>query len=360
MRSNVETIFIIIAFCLSSAVLAQVEFQDHAVPELISSTNNMAMGNANFGEDFGPLSVFTNPASRLSSRKHKFGLFNFNGAFSTDTFSETFGSRGLSFGSFQRGTDFLSQKTMKDALTESDGGILYQRMNVASYYQYKRFTIGHFSSHFSNGSQVDETSTFFGNRREDHGPYINYTSLLSRKILFGMTYVYLTRSETQGMIQTGGATDVKTFGGKTNHLILALKYRLTRKFIASVVTRDALNSNYFDRASSGTPRNDKQTFDVAFTAFMFRNKLKANMAFRDITAQTPGDVDSIRKIQLGFEYSRLSVWGFRFGMLDGGPTLGAFINTRKVGKYSFSLYSVDTSITGVRDQDRRLSFQYSL
>lgn len=359
MLSTVRSILVVFGLLLWGKVFSKVEFLDHATPELISSTDNLGMGNANFGEDFGPLSVFHNPASKLGVRKHKIGLFNFNGEFNGDTFSRTFGDNGLSFKSFQQGVDFLSQRTMRDKLVDNDGGLLHQRMGVASFYQFKRFTIGHFSSHFSTGALVDEDSTYYGNRREDHGPYINFTTLLSRKLLFGLTYVYLTRSETQGMIDAAGISDIETRTGRTNHLILGFKYQISRKLIGSLVARDALNSDYFDASSSGTPRNNQQTIDLALTSFMSRNRVVLNIALRDITSRIEG-IDTARKIQLGLEYKKTYKSGFRFGYLDRGLTLGWFYKTKKVGKFSVSTYSADTTITGVKDQDRRLTFQYSL
>ena len=359
MKIIVAKILILFFTIIPFRLFAEVEFLDHAIPELVVSPRSLGAGNANFGEDFGPLTVFLNPASRISVVKHKFGLLNFTGEFNSDTFSSTFGSKGLSFDSVQKGISFLSQSNMRNELIKKDGGILSQRMGVVSFYQFKRFTIGYFSSHFSNGAMVDADSTYYGNRREDYGPYIHFSSLLSRRLLFGITYVYLTRSETFSTENSVASTNqTQTFHGSSNHVILALKYKINRKFLASIVSRDAFSSNFFYVGMEGLPANDPNTVDFAFTWFLSKNRLKLNLGLRDITGKY-SDVTSDRKIQFGGEYSNSMKSGIKFGYLDGGPTLGYFYKTRKRGSYSISTHSVNTKITDVRDEDRRVTFELS-
>jgi hypothetical protein len=351
-------IFLFNLIILNFCAYAEVEYTDYAIPELVTSPRSLAMGNANFGEDFGPHTIFLNPASKLPVRRYKLGLITMNGELNSDTLDKTFGEKGLSFKSFEQGIDFLSQSNMRNALLKEDGGILFQRFGVTSYVQLKRLMIGYFSSHFSNGALKSINDTFYGNRREDFGPFINYTALISRKLLLGLTYAYLHRSETLGEIQSDGTSNVQRRDGITNHLTIGLKYQISRTFIFSLVSRDALSGTYFATDNDGGPMNDPNTIDVAGTLFASRNKLKINLALRDITGKY--EADTSRKVQLGVEIASNRNSGYQLGFLDGGFTAGYYYKTKKYGTFSFATYDVNSEVTEVVDRDRRLVIEYTL
>ena len=133
---------------------------------------------------------------------------------------------------------------------------------------------------------------------------------------------------------------------------------MSRSFIFSLVSRDILNGTYFATDSDGGPMNDPNTIDVAGTLFASRNKLKINLALRDITGKH--ETDTARKVQLGVEIARNTKSGYQFGILDGGFTAGYYHKTKKYGTFSFATYDVNSEVTKVVDRDRRLAIEYTL
>lgn len=339
---------------------ADVEFIDFAVPELITSSRGLGMGNANFGADHGPYTAFTNPASIAPIKKYRFGLVNVSGEFSSDTFSNTFGKKGVSFASIQTGVDFLSNRNMRAALVEDGSGYLYQRLGVLSFFQFKNITIGHFSSHQSNGALESKTSNFYGNRREDYGPYISYSSRISRNFSFGATYSYLTRSESYAQIDSDGDDLVnETMQGNFNHLITAIKYRYDRQFFISLVNRNSAGSTFFAR-ENGSPTKIPNSTDLGFTGFIKRRRIQINLVARDLT-NAYDEFSTSRKLQFGVHYSfRRSPSSLKFGYMDGHMSAGFNYETKNYGAYGLSTYAVDSSVTGVMDVDRRFVLEFRI
>jgi hypothetical protein len=104
--------------------------------------------------------------------------------------------------------------------------------------------------------------------------------------------------------------------------------------------------------------NDPNTIDVAGTLFASRNKLKINLALRDITGKY--EADTSRKVQLGVEIASNRNSGYQLGFLDGGFTAGYYYKTKKYGTFSFATYDVNSEVTEVVDRDRRLVIEYTL
>lgn len=350
---------IFLLFTLSS--YAEVEFLDFAIPEFITSSQSLGMGNANFGENFGPYTAFTNPSSigpLNRNEKYRFGIINFSGEFSSDTFKNTFGEKGISFESVQTGIDFLSNTNMRKALVDDNGGYLYQRLGVLSYFQLNNFTIGHFSSHQSNGALVSKNDNFYGNRREDYGPYLTYSNLIGRKFSIGVTYTYLKRSETHSVIDSTGANiSNSTVEGEMNHVVSSLKYLLDRQFFISFVNRNSLGSTF--GAGSSLVTKIPNTTDFAMTFYTSRRKMQYNLVLRDI-GNGYSDFSSSRKFQFGMNYLMKRSGSFQLGVFDGQLSGGFFIKTKSMGSYGISTYAVNTSITDVMDTDRRFVLEFSI
>lgn len=345
-----------------------ISFSDYITPEYVTSANSLAAGNATLTDDIGPQTIFINPAARLPAKKHSYSIINSNFEYNSLSYDETVGRKGLSPAAVREATSFIRLSKMESVLRERGGGLLHQRLNLLGHYQYKRFTIGYFTSFESNGALENTNNTFLGNKRKDSALFMHYSSKLSRRLLVGITYNFLNRDE-----QTSPLFNMPTPAqeleerrsrerqGRMHDFTLGFKYKLGRNNITQLglVLRNLLGSNFSPLNGTKAPERIPTTADIALSYRKSkRSPLGGELAIRDIAGSYSESLG--RKVQLGMSYRFKKNYFVKLGYLDSALTCGFGGRVWKRLNASFASYSVDTSETGIVNRDRRFIFQLSL
>jgi len=350
---------------LSLPLAADLDFKDHAIPELVPSSQNLGMGNATLDDDIDGFTFFSNPAAKTPSKKYAFSLFSFNGALNSGTQQET----GFSPSALSRGREFLNFNEMNETLRSNGGGVLNQELRYLNYVQFKNISAGFFLAFQSTGSLENDTADFVGTKRRDSGPFVSFSVPFKRRFIFGLTYAYLTRRETQRTLffnptaaETAEESRTGERAGSANHLTLGMKYLLKSRGFKqiSLVSRHLGNSRFFAAEGAGLPSKIPSTLDASYSYWTKgrRNRWKFKITHRDLLNSY--DVSRIRKIQLGIHLDVREKFAFKLGMLDSSPTIGFGYKWGKRVYLDLSSYAVNLEETENVSNDRRIAFEISI
>lgn len=350
------TIFI---FVFASQTRAELDFEDHAFPEFITSARALAMGNAYICKVDDAWSAFYNPAGLGTVRKPQFHIGNLHLEVSSGL-SHAIGEGPASNipSQFMRSFD---PEELKGILSETKGELAHARANFFPNFTVRGLTLGYLISQRNRSIIEDDgTDTFELLERRDHGPVMSLSgSLFGGIIKFGATGVYLIRRDLDLDFGPTDPVTVQTSdyqSGKSLQITAGTKVTLPVALLPafSAVLRNATANDWEDVSNNGGPDKIKQTVDLGFSITpqvgkISRVHLEANLK----DANNSYDTDIKRRLAAGMEFDIHRRLFIRAGWGDGWGSGGLGVRTRTF-ILDLTTYAIDRSLDGFReDEDRR-------
>jgi hypothetical protein len=360
---------IFLCFYLSlraSEALAELDFEDHAFPELVTSGRALAMGNAYINKADDSWAAFYNPAGLGTVRGEYFHLLNSHLEISNSLMNVV--SNGPAYqipGNFIKSFDMQELRT---ELATEQGKIAHSRFNFFPNLTVRGLTLGYMFSQRNRGI-INETilNDFEVAERRDQGPVMALNgSLFGGVFKIGITAVYLTRRELYKSFDPGTSVSTLNSGdyknGKGLQLTTGAKLTLPVTLLPtfSVVLRNSSANGWENISGAGAPDTIKQTIDLAFSVspqIGRRSRIHFEANLRDATNKYGSDV--LRRLAAGAEFDVNRRIFVRTGYSDGWGSAGIGLKSRTFS-LDMTTYAVDRSLDGFREEeDRRWVFSIS-
>lgn len=358
-------IFILLASLFAINVRADLDFEDHAFPEFVTSARALAMGNAFINKVDDSWSAFYNPAGLGSVRRPMFHLGNIHLEVSDGLMDVVAGGPALNIPS-----KFISSfdaDQLRSDLAEDQGKIAHSRFNIFPNFTVRGLTLGYLYTQRNRAVINNDTANEFEiAERKDQGPVMSLNgSFLGGVFKVGASALYLSRNELNKSF--GPSDPVSISGsdyksGKSLQLTVGSRLTLPLSMLPtfSAVLRNATNNDYEGVGSGGAPDNIKQTIDLAFSItpqIAKSSRLHVEFDLKDSTNQY--DTDIKRRMAAGLEWDfRRSVF-IRLGWGDGWGSGGIGVRSRTF-IFDLTTYAVDQSQDGFREtEDRRWALSIS-
>ena len=345
---------------------ARLEFDDHVMPEFVTSARALAIGNAYISKVDDSWSAFYNPAGLGTVRKARFHIANFHSELNKSSLD------GLS--SDDTGdipTNFLASlpaTTQYNQLQKAGFGVSHNKINWFPNITFRNFTLGWFYSKINRMRAIDALSDVEVSRRKDRGPVFSFNfSLLGGIVKIGVSTVYLHREESIQDFMNGAGLDIENFVKEAHmlHVTTGTRITLPYKFLPtfSLVGRNINSGSWTNEAGLGAPDDIPTTFDtgVSITPQIGRIvRLHFEAVVRDITNEYKRP--SHRRLGYGMEIDIRRRMFVRFGYGDGWGSGGIGVRGRSF-VMDFTTYAVENSRENTKfDEDRRfvVNFSYGL
>lgn len=336
------------------------DFEDAAFPEFVTSARALAMGNAYICKVDDAWSAFYNPAGLGTVRKPQLHLLNAHGEASSTYMSAVGGGAATNIPS--NVMDSFDAQDMREMLASNEGKLSHLRANFFPNFTVRGMTFGYFLSQ-RNRAIIDKpaaTGDYELIERRDHGPVFALNlPLFGGVFKVGATGVYLYRRELRKVF---GPAEPATIDKGNDYqtgrsLQLTAGARLTIPWTMlptfAVVLRNATDNDFEGIKSGGSPNEIPQTMDVGFSITpqigkTMRLHLEAN--WKDVHNQY--DTDAKRRLGLGMELDFSRRLFLRLGSGDGWGSGGIGVRARTF-IMDLTTYAVDRSLDGFREEEDR-------
>lgn len=351
----------------SASAKANLDFEDAAFPEFVTSARALAMGNAYLCKVDDSWSAFYNPAGLGTVRRPSFHLLNMHLEASTAYMNAVGGGPATDIP--KNVSNSYDVEDMKEMLEKNKGKLSHARTNFFPNITLRGMTLGYLFSQRNRAifeKDVDGGQYEVAGRR-DHGPVFALNLPMFGGIFkVGASAVYLIRREYEKTFDTGDIVKIdKNVDYKTGKsLQLTAGARLTLPVTAlptlSAVLRNATQNDWEGIGKGGAPTLIKQTVDVGASItpqISKMTRLHAEINFKDLN--NAYETDSKRRIGAGLELDFNRRIFLRAGYGDGWGSGGIGVRSRTF-IFDFTTYAVDRSLDGFRkDEDRRFVLSLS-
>ena len=351
-------IILLFTFILTSwSAHAELDFEDHAFPEFITSARALAMGNAYINKVDDSWSAFYNPAGLGTVRKPQFHIFNAHMEASSGLLDVI--GKGPAYEVPGKYLDSYDMEEFRTELADNQGTLAHSRFNIFPNVTVRGLTLGYLFSQRNRAIINDDTANLFEvAERRDQGPVMSLNaSLFGGVFKVGATAVYLTRRD---LYKSFGPTDPTEIGDadykKGSSFQLTAGTRLTLPVTLlptfSAVLRNATSSD-FDGEDNEKPEEIKQTIDVGFSItpqIGKRSRIHLEVNLKDLG--NAYDTDYKRRAAAGMELDFNRRIFLRLGWGDGWGSGGIGILARRF-RLDLTTYAVDRSLDGFREEEDR-------
>jgi hypothetical protein len=339
---------------------ADLDFEDSAYPELITSARALALGNAYICKVDDAWAAFYNPAGLGTVRKPSLHLGNIH-LEGSNTYLKAVGG-GPATDIPGNVADSMDAQEMREMLVEQKGGISHARLNFFPNFTVRGMTMGYMVSQ-RNRALIDEPagSPYEIGERRDHGPvFALNASFFGGVFKIGASAVYLFRRELDMSIAETAPVNITDNDYKSGKgLILTAGTRLTLPWTflptLAVVVRNAADQKFDTPGDSGVlPDQIKQTVDAGFSITPQIGKVtRVHMEINLRDLNNEYDTDVKRRSSLGLELDFNRRIFMRVGSGDGWGSGGIGVRSRTF-IFDLSTYAIDRSLDGFREhEDRR-------
>ena len=338
-------------------VQAELDFEDHAFPEFITSARALAMGNAYINKVDDSWSAFYNPAGLGTVRRPQFHLFNAHMEASSGLLDVIGNGPATDIpGNY---TDSFDIEEFRTELADNQGTLAHSRFNIFPNLTVRGLTLGYLFSQRNRAIINDDVANEFEvAERRDQGPVMSLNaSLFGGVFKVGATAVYLTRRELYKSFGPAVPTDISDADYKEGSSLqvtagarLTLPWTLLPTF--SAVLRNATDSD-FDGEDDETPEAIEQTIDVGFSItpqIGKRSRLHFEVNLKDIG--NAYDTDYKRRAAAGMELDFNRRLFLRLGWGDGWGSGGIGVLAKRF-RLDLTTYAVDRSFDGFREEEDR-------
>lgn len=355
-----RTFALILLFLVSVPAWADLDFEDAAFPEFVTSARALAMGNAYICKVDDSWSAFYNPAGLGTVRKPALHLFNLQLESSTAYMKAVGGGPADDIpGNF---SDSFDGQKMREMLVGNEGKLSHMRANFFPNFTIRGMTLGYLFSQ-RNRAIIDKESDG-GNyevaERRDHGPVFALNLPMFGGIFkVGASAVYLMRRELyksfgpSDTVQIDEDVDYKSGKG----VQLTAGARLTLPVAAlptlAAVLRNATQNDWEGVKYGGAPTLIRQTLDLGASItpqISKATRLHMEINFKDLNDAY--NTDSKRRIGAGIELDINRRIFLRGGYGDGWGSGGIGVRSRSF-IFDFSTYAVDRSNDKFREEEDR-------
>lgn len=356
--SHLKILSFVLLFLAAGPVCAELDFEDHAFPELVTSARALAMGNAYISKVDDSWSAFYNPAGLGTVRGPQFHIANI-GLEASSGLMDVIGN-GPAYETPGNYTDSFDPEKMRTALAENQGKLAHSRINLFPNFTVRGLTLGFLYSQRNRAIINDDTANEFEvAERKDYGPVMALNgSFFGGVFKIGASAVYLNRTE---LYKAFGPTDqIDIVGddfksGRSLQLTAGARLTIPWTFIPtfSAVLRNATNNEFEDPEKGGVPDAIKQTVDLGFSitpqiSKMTRLHLEANIKDLNDAYNT----DYKRRVAAGMELDFNRRIFVRAGWGDGWGSGGIGVRSRTF-ILDLTTYAVDRSLDGFREEEDR-------
>ncbi len=345
---------------------ADLEFEDWAQPEFVTSARALSMGNSFLSKVNDEYSAFYNPAGLGSVRQPSLRLFNIH--LETNKNMTDLSFQGNVVDNSSDLFNYFKEDGMRELLESNRGNLLHNRINFFPNLTMRYLTIGYFmSKQLRAFADDDASSSLEVGDRLDYGPIVSTNlSIWGGVFKVGASAAYLTRNEylehdldiTQELeIQDSdykkGSAVIITTGAK-----LTLPVFMLPTF--SWVLRNSSQQRFSNIRGAGEPEPVKQTTDLGFSITpilgkTFKFHIEANV--KDVANKHDKILE--RRSMVGTEMSIANKFFVRFGYGDGFGSAGIGFRTRRFS-FDFITYATEATPNGFRTlEDRRFAFSVS-
>ncbi len=345
---------------LSSPALAELDFEDAAFPEFVTSARALAMGNAYICKADDAWSAFYNPAGLGTVRKPQFHLFNMH-LEASNTYMKAVGDGPMTDlpGNI---SDSFDAQDMRESLVGSEGKLSHMRANFFPNFTLRGMTLGYLFSQ-RNRAIIEKpvgTGDYEIAERRDHGPVFALNlPLFGGIVKVGASAVYLFRRE---LFKTFGSSDPAVIDESVDYksassLQLTAGTRITLPYALlptfSAVLRNATSSKWESIEDGGEPNKIHQTMDLGFSITPQIGKatrVHMEVNWKDIHNQY--DTAAQRRIGAGVELDFNRRIFIRGGYGDGWGSGGLGVRSRTF-IMDLTTYAIDRSFDGFREEEDR-------
>jgi hypothetical protein len=362
-------------FIFQSKAYAVLAFDDHAFPELITSSRALALGNSYMCKVDDPWSAFYNPAGLGTFRGFMFHLTNLhlemNNGFK-DIVGE--GNVGGVSGNFSKA---LTATGVRELLADNPGTTSHARLNFFPNMTFRGLTLGYVYSQQSRARLQSSTSDLELAERKDVGPMMGLNiSLFGGIIKIGAAATILTRKEFQkDFAQTESIVideDLDYKQGTMTHVVAGTRITLPIATLPtfSVVSRNASNAKFSQPDLGGLPNEVPQTVDYGFsiTPHLGRTvRLHLEASYKD--AANKYEMPANRRTGFGMEIDFSRVMFIRAGYGDGWGSGGIGVRNNEfifdLTSYAIEMTTIDeetgeVDVTNRQNEDRRTVLSFSM
>ena len=364
MRSLTQSIKFILASLvflgLSLPARAELDFEDAAFPEFITSARALAMGNAYICKVDDAWSAFYNPAGLGTVRKPQFHLFNMH-LEASNTYMRSVGAGPMTDipGNV---SDSFDAQDMREMLVGKEGKLSHMRANFFPNFTLRGMTLGYLYSQ-RNRAIIDtdeDGGEFEMAERKDHGPvFALNVPIFGGVVKVGASAVYLFRREFKKefgpseQVQIDESVDHKT--GRSLQVTTGARITLPVALLPtmSAVLRNATNNDWEGIQDGGAPDKIRQTIDLGFSItpqIGKASRLHLEVNWKDIHNQY--DTATQRRIGAGMELDFNRRIFLRAGYGDGWGSGGLGVRSRTF-IMDLTTYAIDRSFDGFREQEDR-------
>lgn len=364
----VKQFLVLFIFLMWSApTKADLDFEDAAFPEFVTSARALALGNAYLCKVDDSWSAFYNPAGLGTVRRPSFHLLNMHLETSTAYMNAVGGGAATDIP--KNVSNSFDVQEMREMLLKNRGKLSHARANFFPNFTLRGMTLGYLFS--QRNRAIVEKDVDGGNyevaERRDHGPVFALNlPMFGGVFKVGASAVYLFRREFEkNFASTDIVTIDKDVDQKTGRgLQLTAGARLTLPVTAlptlAVVLRNATQNDWESVGKGGAPTLIRQTLDVGASVTPQISKvtrIHMELNFKDLN--NAYDTASQRRIGAGMELDFNRRIFLRAGYGDGWGSGGIGVRSRTF-IFDFTTYAIDRSLDGFRkDEDRRFVLSLS-
>lgn len=353
-----KTFVILISFFIASIAHGQLDFEDHAFPEFVTSARALAMGNAYLNKADDSWSAFYNPTGLGTVRKPQFHLLN--GHIEVSSGLMNIIGNGPAYSLPANYAKSFDMEEYRSDLASNQGVLSHSRFNLFPNITVRGLTLGYFFSQRNRAIiNDDEENKFEFAERRDQGPLMSLNASFFGGVLkIGATAVYLTRRDLYKSFDPTEPTVINAADYKKGNAVVVtagskLTLPLTLLPTFSAVLRNATNTEFAGEETQ-TPEQIKQTIDLGFSLtpqIGSRSRVHLEVNLRDLGDAY--DTDIQRRLAAGLEIDFSRKLFLRAGWGDGWGSGGVGVRNRRF-ILDLSTYAVDRSRAGFRElEDRR-------
>ena len=341
-----------------------VDFNDGINPELAPSGRALAMGNAFTALVDDAMAAFYNPGGLGSIRRGHFHLSNLHLEFNKDWLDV--GTEGRLIDIPANFINAFSLDGIRELLVENKGMTVFNRFSFVPNFTNRYFSIGYLYNQQVKGRIQKNTTTFEFADRLDQGPFGTLNFSFNGGILkFGVTGIYLTRTELMQDVNSGTELNLDSFTYKSGSRIIYIAGgRLTLPIMwlptLAVTVHNALDARFDGVEANGISQLERNTVLGLSIRPRLGNRTTMHLEidYRDASNQYE-EVDSSRKISLGAEIGFYNTLFVRFGFSDGFGSFGLGLKSKKL-EFDLTAYSIDKTAEEFRGaEDRRFALSVS-
>lgn len=362
---KLQFLFSLVILSWSVSALAQLDFEDHAFPEFVTSARALAMGNAYINKVDDSWAAFYNPAGLGTVRKPQLHLGNIHFEASNQLLRIV--SQGPATDIPGNYADSFKADEMRTMLAKDQGKLAHSRMQAFPNFTVRGMTLGYLFSQRNRAIINDDAAnTFEIAERRDHGPvFALNASLFGGIFKVGASAVYLFRRDLYKEVAPNASTKIEDSDyqyGRGLQLTTGARITLPWAMLPtfSAVLRNATQNDFEGSKSGGPPDEIEQTVDYGFSLTpQIGKRMRIHMEANLKDAHDAYETDIKRRLAAGIEIDFNRRIFIRGGWGDGWGSGGIGLRGRSF-IFDLTTYAVDRSLDGFRkEEDRRWALSLS-